>query len=134
MSTRRKLPPRREHVTTKLRVLGPQPRTVYVTLHDDPEPAEVFIRVRGANLPDEVLALYDVLARMVSLALQSGAPLAKVAAMLEGVQASPAGPVQGDGRLRFCRSVPDLIGRSLRLEAEDLRRREGGGAARGACT
>lgn len=78
----------------------------------------MFLRVRGANLPDEVIALYDVLARMMSLALQYGAPLAKVGAMLEGVQASPAGPVQGDDRIRFCRSLPDLIGRYLLAEAK----------------
>lgn len=120
MTTRRALPNRREHTTVKLKILGPEARTVYLTLHDDPEPAEVFIRVRGANVPDEAIALYDVLARMMSLALQHGAPLAKVGAMLEGVQASPAGPVQGDERVRFCRSVPDLIGRYLGLEAEPV--------------
>lgn len=121
MTERRELPPRREHVTTKLRILGPQPRTVYVTVHDDPEPGEVFLRVRGANLPDEVIALYDVLARMMSLALQYGAPLAKIGAMLDGVQASPAGPVQGDDRIRFCRSLPDLIGRYLLTEHGEAR-------------
>lgn len=117
MSPRRPLPTRREHVTTKLRILGPSPRTVYVSLHNDPEPAEVFIRVKGRNLPDEVIALYDVLARMMSLALQHGASLAKVGAMLDGVRSSPAGPVQGDSRIKFCRSVPDLIGRLLTVEA-----------------
>lgn len=69
----------------KFRVLSVPPRTVYVSLHADPQPAEVFIRVHGDVLPDEVLALYDCLARLISLALQYGAPLAKVGAMLEGV-------------------------------------------------
>jgi hypothetical protein len=118
MTVRRELPARRKHRTTKLRVLSPEPRTVYLSLHHDPEPGEVFIRVRGANVPDETIALYDVLARMISIALQHGAPLEKIGAMLEGVQCSPSGPVQGDARIKFCRSVPDLIGRYLTLEAE----------------
>jgi hypothetical protein len=117
---RRQLPARRTHVTRKLRVCAPQPRTLYLSLHDDPSPAEVFLRVRGANLPDEVIALYDCLARMMSLALQYGAPLAKVGAMLEGVHCSPAGPVQDDPHLHFCRSLPDLIGRALLQEADRL--------------
>jgi hypothetical protein len=116
MTARRELPDRRTHVTAKLRVVGPHPRTLYLSIHDDPEPGEVFIRVRGANVPDETIALYDVLARMMSLALQHGAPLSKVGAMLEGVQCLPAGPVQGDARIRFCRSLPDAIGRFLLLE------------------
>lgn len=118
MTKRRILPSRRSHVTAKLRVLGPNPRTVYLTLHDDLEPGEVFIRVRGANVSDEVIALYDVLARMMSLALQHGAPLAKIGAMLEGVHCPPGGPVQGDARLKFCRSLPDLIGKYLIAEAD----------------
>ncbi len=128
MAERLELPNRREHVTTKFRILGPQPRTVYVALHDDHEPAEVFIRIRGADLPDETIALYDVLARMMSLALQHGAPLARVGTMLEGVQCSPAGPAQGDARIRFCRSVPDLIGKYLTLEATSDPRNQNGGA------
>jgi ribonucleoside-diphosphate reductase alpha chain len=121
MSGRRELPARRELITQKFQIAGR--RTLYVTVHDDPVPAEVFLRVRGADCPDEIVALYDCLARMMSLALQHGAPLSKIGHMLEGVQASPAGPVQGDARIRFCRSLPDLIGRHLLIECcgrEDL--------------
>lgn len=118
---RRQLPSRRRHITQKLKIAGR--RTLYVTIHDAPSPGEIFLRVKGDGCTAEVVALFDVLARLASLAIQFGAPLGKVAGMLHGVQFEPAGPVSGHDRIRHCTSLPDLIGRHLLVEycgREDL--------------
>lgn len=111
---RRNLPSRRNHRTQKVRIAGQ--RTAYVSVHDDPEPAELFIRVRGVDCTSEVVGLYDVLGRLASLALQYGAPLEKVGEMLMGAKFEPAGPVQLHARIKNCTSLPDLIGRHLLVE------------------
>ncbi len=114
MTERRELPSRREAITQKVHI-GTQ-RTVYVSVHDDPNPGELFCRVKGVGCTTEVTALYDILARLASLALQYGAPLAKVADMLYQTKFEPCGPVQGHQRIKLCSSIPDLIGRHLLVE------------------
>lgn len=114
MNERRQLPNRRSHTTQKLRIPGQ--RTLYITVHVNERPSEVFLRVKGANCTSEVIALYDVIARMLSLALQYGAPLEKAAEMLHQTKFEPAGPVSGHDRIKHCSSLPDLIGRYLLLE------------------
>jgi ribonucleoside-diphosphate reductase alpha chain len=114
MSKRRELPSRRNHRTQKVRIVGR--RTAYLSIHDDPNPAEVFIRVRGNDCTSEVVGLYDVVGRLASLALQYGAPLEKVGEMLLGTKFEPAGPVQLHDRIKNCTSLPDLIGRHILIE------------------
>jgi len=114
MSERRSLTARRKHTTQKVRIAGQ--RTLYVSVHDDEEPAEIFLRVKGHGCTSEVIALYDVIARLASLALQYGAPLEKVGEMLQGTQFAPCGPVTGHDRIKACSSLPDLIGRHLLVE------------------
>ena len=115
------LPSRRNSTTQKFRIAGQ--RTLYITVHADEQPGEIFLRVKGEGCTSEVMALYDVLARLASLALQHGASLEKVGDMLTGTQFHPAGPVSGHACLKHCTSLPDLIGRYLLLEycgREDL--------------
>ena len=76
MSIRLALPNRRNHTTQKVRIGGQ--RTLYLSVHDDAQPAEVFLRVKGPDCSSELIGLYDVIARLMSLALQYGAPLEKV--------------------------------------------------------
>ena len=114
MSERRPLPTRRECVTQKFRIAGH--RTLYVSVHKDERPAEVFLRVKGTGCDSETIALFDVVARLLSLALQYGAPIEKVADMLHQTKFEPAGPVTGHERIKHCSSLPDLIGRYLLLE------------------
>lgn len=114
MSERRTIPDRRDHVTQKFRIGGQ--RTLYISVHDDDQPAEIFLRVKGAGCTSETIALYDVIARLLSLALQYGAPMEKAAEMLYQTKFQPAGPVTGHGRIKACSSLPDLIGRYLLLE------------------
>lgn len=114
MSNRRHLPNRREHVTQKFRIAGQ--RTLYVSVHCDEHPAEVFLRLKGADCSSELIGLYDVIARLLSIALQHGAPLEKLGDLLTGVTFAPAGPVIGHEQIKACSSLPDLIGRYLLLE------------------
>jgi hypothetical protein len=79
MTQRLTLPARRHHVTQKVRIPG---RTLYISVHDDPTPAELFLRVKGLGCTAETIALYDVIARLASIALQHGASLAKVGDLL----------------------------------------------------
>ena len=103
MSTRLALPARLQHITQKVRIAGP--RTLYLSVHDDAHPAEIFLRVKGLDCSSELIGLYDVIARLMSVALQYGAPLDKLGDLLAG-----------HDRLKHCSSVPDLIGRHLLIE------------------
>jgi len=69
---RRSLPARRNHITQKVRIADL--RTLYIAVHDDTQPAEIFLRVKGPDCSSELIGLYDVIARLMSLALQYGAP------------------------------------------------------------
>lgn len=111
---RRDLPNRRNHTTQKLRNGGQ--RVLYISVHDDEQPAEVFLRVKGVGCMSETIALYDVIARLMSIALQYGASLEKIGELLRGTQFTPCGPVSGHDRIKACSSLPDLIGRYLLLE------------------
>ncbi len=113
MNHRLELPPRRNHITQKVRIAG---RTLYISVHDDPSPAELFLRVKGSDCTSETIALYDVIARLMSVALQYGASLEKLGDLLTGAQFAPCGPVSGHDRLKHCTSLPDLIGRHLLVE------------------
>jgi len=63
-----------------------------------------------------LIDLYDVIARLMSIALQYGAPLAKIGYLLSDAQFEPCGPVSHHARLKHCSSLPDLIGRHLLVE------------------
>ena len=114
MSTRLALPARRHHITQKVKIAGQ--RTLYLSVHDDERPAEIFLRVKGPDCSSELIGLYDVIARLMSLALQYGAPLEKVGDLLAGAKFEPCGAVSGHDRLKHCSSLPDLIGRHLLVE------------------
>jgi ribonucleoside-diphosphate reductase alpha chain len=114
MSERITLPSRRNHITQKVRIADQ--RTLYISVHDDSCPAEIFLRVKGADCTPETIALYDVIARLMSVALQYGASIEKLGDLLTGAQFTPCGPVSGHDRLKHCSSLPDLIGRHLLIE------------------
>ena len=88
---------------------------MYLSTPTATPPLELFLRVRGTDCTAELVALYDCLARLTSLALQYGAPVeAAVGTMLEGVKVEPAGIVIGHPTIHFCSSLPDLIGQHVR--------------------
>lgn len=103
----RTLSPRRNHITQKVRIGG---RTLYVSVRDDKAPAEIFLRVKGADCTSEIIARYDVLARLMSTALQYGA---SVEDLLSGAKFARCRPVSRHDRLKPCSSLPDLIARHL---------------------
>jgi ribonucleoside-diphosphate reductase alpha chain len=118
MTSRTVLPNRRKSVTHKIRVGGK--RTVYLSANATSPPLELFVRVRGTDVSAETVALYDILARLTSLALQYGAPLETVGKMLQGVKVEPAGLVTGHPTIHFCSSLPDAIGQHLLSLLPDL--------------
>jgi hypothetical protein len=111
---RRALPDRRTHVTQNVWI--GRDRVLYLTVHDDPHPAEVFLRVKGPDVTSETVALYDVIARLLSVSLQYGASLEKLADLLSGTKFAPCEPLTGHARIKACTSLPDFIGRYLLLE------------------
>jgi hypothetical protein len=72
MSARLALSNRCGHITQKVRIDGQ--RTLYIGVHDDKHPAEIFLRLKGPDCSSELIGLYDVVARLMSIALQYGAP------------------------------------------------------------
>lgn len=92
MTTWRTLPNRREHTTQKVRVGGP--RTLYLSVHKDEHPAEIFLRLKGPDCSSKLIGLYDVIARLMSLALPY-ALLEKVSDLLAGVKFKPCRLMSG---------------------------------------
>ena len=77
MIHRRPLPTRRHHITHKVRIAGE--RTLYLSLHDDEHPAEIFPRLKGPDCSSELIVLYDIIARLISSAPQYGLRLRRSA-------------------------------------------------------
>ena len=111
MTTRKRLPDRRDHFTHKVKIGGL--RTLYISLDNERAPKEVWLRVKQRGMDAEKVALYDWGAQLISLGLQYGVPLEKIAALSLGVRVAPAGPVTHDDRIKNCSSVIDYIGRNL---------------------
>ena len=112
--TRNRPPARRKIIRQKAKIKTDQgERTIYLDLHDDEQPLELFVQVKGTSLDAEKIALYNCLACAYSLALQYGAPLEKIGEQLLGVKVAPAGPVVGDERIKNCQSPLDYIGRCI---------------------
>ena len=60
MIHRRPLPNRRHHITQKARITGQC--ALYISVHDDAHPTEIFLHVKGADCSSELIGLYDVIA------------------------------------------------------------------------
>jgi hypothetical protein len=108
---RRSLPTRRHHITQKIKIAGQ--RALYISVHDDEHPAEIFLRLKGANCSSGLIGLNDVIARLLSLALQYGATPEKVENLFAEAQFAPWGPVYGHNPLKQCLHLLELIGRHL---------------------
>lgn len=113
MSVQLSLPARRNYITQKIRIGG---RTLYISAHDDQASAEIFLRVKGNNCTPETIALYDIIARLMSIVLQYDASLEQVGDLLIGAQFAPCGPVSGHDRMKHCSSLPELMGQHLSIE------------------
>lgn len=85
---RRALPARRHYIMQKMKIAGQC--TLYLSVHDDTRPAEIFLRVKGPDCSSELIGLYDVIARLMSIALQYAPPLEKLGDLLAGAKFAPA--------------------------------------------
>ena len=65
---RRPLPNRRNHITQKVRIA--RQRTPYPRARHDNQPGEILLRLKGSDCSSELIGFYDVIARLMSLALQ----------------------------------------------------------------
>jgi hypothetical protein len=90
------LPARRNHITQKVKIAGL--RTLYLSVHDDARPAEIFLRLKGPDCYSELIGLYDVIARLISRLCSTALPL-KVGDLLAGAKFTPCGPVSGHDHL-----------------------------------
>ena len=107
---RKALPSRRNHITQRVRIGGK--RILYLSVDNDESPNEIFIRIRG-DAGSEKVCLYDVVARLISLALQEGIAIESIAERLLATRMDPSGPVEGDEYVKFCDGTADFIGRYL---------------------
>ncbi|HSL05955.1 MAG TPA: hypothetical protein VK901_20765 [Nitrospiraceae bacterium] len=114
MSQHLALANRRNHVTQRVRIAGQ--RALYLSVHDDERPAEIFLRLKGPDCSSELIGLYDVIARLMGLALQYDPPLEHVGDLFAGAKGEPCGPVFVRDGLKHFSSVSDLIGRRLLME------------------
>lgn len=118
--SRKKLPNRREHITQRVKIGNV--RTLYLSVDNGEAPNEIFLRIRG-DAGSEKVACYDIIARLMSLALQEGIAMEHIAERLHGTRMEPAGQVDGDERIKFCDGTLDYVGRHLLVrycKREDL--------------
>lgn len=117
MTTRRKLPNRRESTTAKFSIHTSKGIVkLYCTcgLYKNGEVGEVFLSV--GNTGSDERAWIDMMARTVSVSLQSGVPLKKFVDMFCGVKMETSGVVTGCDSIKFCTSPLDLVFRWLGIE------------------
>lgn len=117
---REHLPARRRGFTDKARLGG---QTFYLRTgeYEDGRLGEVFIDLAGAGSTLDGFA--NALAKMVSIALQFGAPLAEVVEALMGIRFEPSGFVELHDEIKQATSIPDFVGRDLAisyLDRQDL--------------
>jgi len=67
MTNRLALPARRNHITQDVRIA--RLRTLYISVHDDKQLAENFLRLKGSGCSSALISLCAVLAHLMSLAL-----------------------------------------------------------------
>jgi hypothetical protein len=61
-----------------------------ISVHDDERPAEVFLRLKGADCSSELIGLYDVIVRLMSFALQRDLRAEKLGDLLSRAQCAAA--------------------------------------------
>ena len=112
MMQQKHMPVERESVTRKMRI-GNFKAYVNVGLYEDGAPGELFLTVDKAGTFER--GLCHALALVISLALQHGVPLEKIAAKLTGLRFEPAG-VTGSAEVPMVNSFCDYLGRWLTLK------------------
>lgn len=104
MSQRLALSNRRHHLTQKMNIV--HLRTLYLSMPDYEQPAEVFLRVKGLDCFSELIGLDHVIARLMSLAVQYGPGLRRSAISLLELKLPHIAPFSGalaSNTVRVCR-------------------------------
>lgn len=112
---RHPLPARRLVESYALELGGTTRVHVSIGRYPDGRLGEIFVDLHKEGAP--LRSAMTAVARLASLALQCGAPVAEVAGMLVGSEAEPRGDVVGHGSVTEALSLVDLVGRVLIAEA-----------------
>jgi ribonucleoside-diphosphate reductase alpha chain len=99
------LPDERRSITHKFRV-GDQEGYITVGLYEDGRPGEIFVKINREG--STVSGLTDAVAKLASIALQFGVPLAQIAPKMRNTRFEPYGPT-GNPEIPWATSVVDYI-------------------------
>ena len=113
---RKHMPNRRETIRQRVTIAGKR-LFVDVGLYKEGTVGEVFISVEKTG--SDLRATMDVVARLVSVGLQSGVKLERYIDMLHNTRFAPAGVVTGDKRIKFASSPLDYVARYLAVYYND---------------
>ena len=92
-------------------------RALYVDVGRDSDGVVRSIFLDTYKTGTEQRALVEVIARLMSIALQYDVPLAKLTKLVRGTKFKPAGIVVGDNKVRFASSPLDYVAKHLEEEA-----------------
>ena len=81
---------------------------LYQRVHDNEYPSEISSSPEDSYCSSEFIGFYDLVDRLMSLALRYGAALEKVGDRLAGSKFVPCGTVVGHVCIKHCSSLPDL--------------------------
>jgi hypothetical protein len=118
---REHLPPRRDSLTQKFKIIYPDKRgknpNLFVTVgfkEDGKTPGEIkfILSTTGSN----ERAYMDSLSYTISIGLQNGIPLSEFVEQFLNVKFTPYGPVTGYKYIKFCSSPLDLAFRWLAIK------------------
>ncbi len=110
--TGRQMPDRRQNITQRATIGHAK---VYLTLgffdEEMKDVGEIFISLEKTG--SERRWLMDEVARLASKLIQHGCPIETVMESWLGTKGKPAGPVQGDARIKNCTSILDYVARTI---------------------
>ena len=113
---RKHMPNRRETIRQRV-TIGGKRLFVDVGLYKEGDVGEIFLAIERTG--SDLRATMDVVARLVSVGLQSGVKLERYIDMLHNTRFAPAGVVTGDKRIKFASSPLDYVARYLAVYYND---------------
>lgn len=113
---RKLMPNRRETIRQRVTIAGKR-LFVDVGLYKEGTVGEIFLSVEKTG--SDLRSTMDVVARLVSVGLQSGILLERFINMLHNTRFAPAGIVTGDKRIKFASSPLDYVARYLAVYYND---------------
>ena len=108
---RTKLPARRDCIRQSVSIGGAS--RLYVDVDSFEAPKEVWLRFKGDGIDSLHTSLLDELAISCASRLQLGESVEEIFEPMLGTKTDPAGPVQGDARIKMCNGVVDFLARYM---------------------